>query len=106
MTCMRQEAVLHVFVQLLLALNHTHGRGIMHRYDVLSASASKVQLVFVHLTGASCVSLVLACRDLKLSNMFIHERTSSSVGGTVKIGDFGISKQLADSDAAASVVGE
>jgi len=30
--CMRQAAVLHIFVQLLLALNHIHGRGIMHRY--------------------------------------------------------------------------
>ena len=53
-----------------------------------------------------CRRRLVARRDLKLSNLFVHERTSSSLCGTVKIGDFGISKHLMDSDAAASVVGE
>ena len=39
--------MLHIFVQLLLALNHIHGRGIMHRCLDLWLPASVKQLYSV-----------------------------------------------------------
>ncbi len=97
------------------------GRRQCYTYSFSSCLPSTTSTAEVSCTGISTVAMclreatllcggsrryIVACRDLKLSNLFIYERTSSSFCGTVKIGDFGISKQLLDSDAAASVVGE
>ena len=59
-----EEQVLQWFVQLALALQHVHERGVLHR-------------------------------DLKTQNVFM-----SGVAKHVKLGDFGIAKQLANDDAA------
>ena len=87
---------MHVIVQLLLALNHIHDRGIIHRFalDVIE----RLDLT-MHMLPALLVS---HGRDLKLCNLFLLERSQSPI---VKVGDFGISKRL-EAGEAATVVGK
>ena len=96
--CCTQDAVMHVFVQLLLALNHIHDKGIIHRFAL---NVTECSCSFRVCTCKHC-SVALHARDLKLCNLFLLERSHHPI---VKVGDFGISKQL-EEGIAATVVGE
>ncbi|KAJ7668348.1 kinase-like domain-containing protein [Mycena rosella] len=85
-----EDAVWGYFMQILLALNHCHNTGGHGR----TSSAGNTN----EIDGKERRAQVLH-RDLKPDNVFLDE------ANTVKLGDFGLSKQLAQATFASTYVG-